>query len=494
MSVVLVSPYPDLTAFGLRTLSACLRRAGVDSRMVFLPDPTLDTGPTGPDRYTPSVLDQLAALCAEARLVGISLMTNSFDNAVQVSRHLRRTVRVPIVWGGVHPTLRPGECLEHADFVCLGEGEASLVELALALERGEDLSTISAIPGILGRPGGEATPRPLVRNLDSLPLPDYSLTNHFVLDGDRIEPLDSERQRRFMASATLSRRYGRIGYQTLTGRGCPHRCSYCANDALRALNPEVPPVRWRSAAHVMGELEAARRVMPFINFVWFSDDALTSMPARMMRPFFEQYRDRVGLPFSCLTSPVTLTDEKMDILIDAGLFSLQMGVQTGSPRIQQRYNRVAMTNERILAAMDRTHRHRHRMAPPLYDIILDAPFETAEDKRQTVALVARFPKPYRLQLFSLTFFPGTGLHREVEAAGQLGGEPPDIYRKSYEERAPGYCNLLLTLARGGHFPALLLRLLSTRQVAAILGHKRLTPVWARIFTILRRLKRRMSRS
>ena len=60
--------------------------------------------------------------------------------------------------------------------------------------------------------------------------------------------------------------------------------------------------------------------------------------------------------------------------------------------------------------MDRIHRHAPRLAPPLYDIILDAPFETAEDKRQTLALVARMPKPFRLQLFSLTFFPGTALH------------------------------------------------------------------------------------
>ena len=48
MSVVLISPYPDLTAFGLRTLSACLRQAGIGVRMIFLPDPRPRTAP--PDR------------------------------------------------------------------------------------------------------------------------------------------------------------------------------------------------------------------------------------------------------------------------------------------------------------------------------------------------------------------------------------------------------------------------------------------------------------
>jgi anaerobic magnesium-protoporphyrin IX monomethyl ester cyclase len=490
VSVVLVSPYPDLTAFGPRTLCACLRRAGIDARMIFLPDIWPEDRSAGPDRYPRAVLDQLAGLCADARLVGVSLMTNYFDNAVQISRHLRRACGVPVVWGGVHPTLRPQECLEYADFVCVGEGEESLVELARALGRG---GASVAISGIWDRRGSCAPPRPLVRDLDRLPAPDYSLDGHFVLDNGRIEPMTLERQRRFMAGATLSRLYGRIGYQTLTGRGCPHRCSYCANDALRGLHPDAPPVRWRSATHVMDELEAARRAMPFMDFVWFSDDALTSMPRRIMGEFFAQYRDRIGLPFSCLTSPLTLNDAKMDILIGAGLFSLQMGVQTGSPRIQRRYNRAAMTNERILAAMDCIRRHGRRLKPPLYDIILDAPFETAEDKRQTVALVARMPKPFRLQLFSLTFFPGTALHSQAQAAGLLSGEPPDIYRKSYEAREPGYHNLLLTLARGGRFPSFLLRLLACRPVAAAFGHDRLKPVWAVLFAALRRLKRRWNR-
>jgi len=490
VSVVLISPYPDLTAFGLRTLSACLRRAGIDVRMLFLPDSSPEGGSAGPERYSQAVLSQLAALCADARLVGVSLMTNSFDNAVQISRHVRDVCRVPVVWGGAHPTLRPDECLAHADFVCLGEGEESLVELTRALARGGE---ISAIPGIRDRRGLRALERPLARDLDRLPAPDYSLDGHFVLDGGAIEPMTLERQRRFMAGGSLSRLYGRIGYQTLSGRGCPHRCSYCANDALRGLHPDAPPVRWRSATHVMDELETARRAMPFIEFIWFSDDALTSLPERTMREFFGQYRERIGLPFSCLASPLTVNAEKMDILVGAGLFSLQMGVQTGSPRIQRLYNRAAMTNARILAAMDCIHRHRRRIKPPLYDIILDAPFETAEDKRQTVALVARMPKPFRLQLFSLTFFPGTALHRQAQAAGMLSGEPPDIYRKSYEKREPGYHNLLLTLARGGRFPSLLLRLLACRPVAAVLGRHRLKPWWAALDAALRRLKRRFAR-
>ena len=66
------------------------------------------------------------------------------------------------------------------------------------------------------------------------------------------------------------------------------------------------------------------------------------MPGPALREFFDQYRQRIGLPFSCLTSPLTLSSDKLDLLVESGLFSLQMGVQTGSPRIQRLYNRAAM--------------------------------------------------------------------------------------------------------------------------------------------------------
>jgi radical SAM superfamily enzyme YgiQ (UPF0313 family) len=481
MRVVLVVPYPDITAFGPRVLSALLRERGHDARMVFLPAPEAEARPAP---YAPSVLDGLAGLCADADLIGVSLMTNYFDHAVQITERLRAAGCGPVLWGGIHPTIRPLECLDHADFVCVGEGETSLLGLLDALATGNDPS---AVPGIWTRRGGKVIknpPAPVARDLDRLPAPDYGPDGHFVLDAGRIEPMTADRLHRFLADGSVSALYGMTGYQTMAGRGCPHRCTYCGNDALRRICGG-PAVRWRSAEHVLAELEDARRAMPFIEFVWFSDDALLSMPVPALKRFFDGYRERIGLPFACLTSPLTVTAEKLDILVGAGLFSLQMGVQTGSARIQKLYNRTAMTNERMLVAMRLINRHRDRLRPPLYDFILGAPFETDEDRRQTLLLIARMPKPFRLQPFTLVLYPGTRLHDLAAERGDIADERADIYRKSYTDRTPGYHALLLLLARNGRFPGPLLRFLASRAACAVFGAHRLRPVYDLIFRLAR---------
>ena len=131
MKIVLISPYPDITSFGLRTISAHLRRHGHRTRLVFVPDALGDDLLYGVKRYEDHVLDELIELCRDADLIGITLMTNFFDGAVQITERLKSAgVKAPVIWGGVHPTIRPEESLEHADIVCVGDGEDALLELA----------------------------------------------------------------------------------------------------------------------------------------------------------------------------------------------------------------------------------------------------------------------------------------------------------------------------------------------------------------------------
>jgi radical SAM superfamily enzyme YgiQ (UPF0313 family) len=166
MKIALISPYEDLIAYGLRTLCACLKNNGHAVTLVFL------QGPFG-CAYADEALDELAELIKGSNLIGVSLMTDHFQKAVQITRRLKQSTAAPIIWGGVHPTLSPEECLSYADIVCVGEGELALVELAGKMATGEDYSAIQNI--WLKGSGALITnsPRPLVKDLDSLPFPDY---------------------------------------------------------------------------------------------------------------------------------------------------------------------------------------------------------------------------------------------------------------------------------------------------------------------------------
>lgn len=491
MHLTLISPYPDITAFGLRTIAAHLKRNGHRVRMVFLPDPCGDEFAPGRRRYAPEVLDALVPLCADSGLVGVTLMTNYFDAAREITARLRGAVPAPVIWGGVHPTIRPEECLALADLVCVGEGEDALLELVGRLEAG---TSYRDVPNLWLRQDGALIrnpPRPLSRDLDVYPMPDYSGEDHHVLHAGRLQPLTDALLRTLLERGTVSAYLRKVGYQTMTGRGCPHQCTYCINDTIKGLYGAAGYLRWRSTAHVMAELEWVRAHMPYVGYIWISDDAFFARPLASLQDFCAAYRERIGLPFSCLASPLTLTREKMQLLVDAGLIYVQMGVQTGSPRIQELFNRKAMNNERMLEAMRVIHSFRDRLFPPSYDFILDVPYETDVDKVASLQLVARIPKPFRLQPFALVLYPGTRLHAMACADGLVRDEYGEVYSKSYTMREPSYLNLLFTLAKGGRMPAALLRLLVSRPTLALFNNRWMHRFFRGLYRSLRGVYRRL---
>ena len=130
MKITLISLDQMIISGGVRTISACLKARGHSVEVIFA---RAVTGRPLSD----AVADRIAARCAASGLVGLSLMSISRPQAVALTRRLRTRLSAPIVWGGVHPTFCPEECLAHADIVCVGEGEAAMCALADALARGE---------------------------------------------------------------------------------------------------------------------------------------------------------------------------------------------------------------------------------------------------------------------------------------------------------------------------------------------------------------------
>jgi radical SAM superfamily enzyme YgiQ (UPF0313 family) len=333
--------------------------------------------------------------------------------------------------------------------------------------------------------------RPLARDLDVYPAPDYSMEDHHVLADGHLVPLDGALTRRFLESGTVSRHLGKIGYQTMTGRGCPHKCTYCINDAIKNIYGGQSYLRWRSTEHVMGELLWVREHLPYVGFIWISDDAFFARSAASIEEFCRVYKERIGLPFTCLASPMTVTEEKMRLLVDAGLVYVQMGIQTGSANIQRLFNRANMSNERVMKAIRIINAYKDRMYPPSYDFILDVPYETDQDVIESLRLIAEIPKPFQLQPFALVLYPGTKLHDMAAADGLLANERTQVYAKSYTMREANYLNLLMTLAKRGRFPGPLLTLLVTPPLVTILNSRALRPFFRFLYIALKSLKQRL---
>ena len=80
---------------------------------------------------------------------------------------------------------------------------------------------------------------------------------------------------------------------------------------------------------MIDELLWVKENFPYVGFIWISDDAFFARNKKNLEEFCKEYKEKINLPFTCLASPMTISEEKMDMLVDAGLIYLQMGVESG---------------------------------------------------------------------------------------------------------------------------------------------------------------------
>ncbi len=479
MRISLLSPYPDITNYGLRTLAAVLQRAGHETNVICMPDFAGDGESThvvkSETRYHRDVIAEMLDVVRGSDLVGITLMTHYFDSAKQITKAIKSELGIPVIWGGFHPSVRPDECMEHADFVAIGDAEDLVLRLCDRLAHGGGFDDIKSLVWKRGREIVKNPVGSLEQDLDRYPPPDFGLDNQWVLFEGKVLPVTKDLLRRYLHNGTISRMFGRTGYQTMTGRGCPHACTYCGNSFYRDLYKKQRYVRYRSNEHVMLELEDVKRRYPFIDLVWFSDDSFFGRPLPDLLDFCAQYKARIGDPFYLLASPGTITEEKYEACVDAGLLCIQMGIEHGSERIQKMFKRGMMGNDKILRSAEIIAKHADRTAPPQYDLVYDLAYETLEDKLATLKLIAQLPKPYRLQVFSIIYYPGTALHARAEKDGLIDDEKAEIYDRMYSERHDSYTNTLLFLARSGRFPHRLLDALTDERVVRVMTSDGLEP-------------------
>jgi anaerobic magnesium-protoporphyrin IX monomethyl ester cyclase len=490
MKVTLISPYDAVVAYGVRLLSAVLKAAGVESQMIMLPHgPGADqTSANGSDPYAEPVLAQIADVARSSDLIGVSLASNYLDNAVQITEHLHRSINAPIVWGGVHPTVRPEESLTYADLVCVGEGEEALRELALQIASGNGYA---GIRNMWYKRDGQIvrTPlRPLATDLDAYPYPDYDLSTELVLHQGRLQPMTRDLLLRYLRYVSYERV---VTYRTLMSRGCHYRCAFCANSALGKLYGKEWRIRRRSVPNFIGELRGIVARFPEIRYIVIDDDHFLD-DAEMIREFCSAYQQEVGVPFSLAgVYPAMVDEEKIRLLVDAGMKRASVGIQTGSMRVMHHVYHRPCTLKQITQTFAVLSKFKDRLEP-VYQFILDNPWETEQDRLETLRVLLRAPKPCRLGIYSLRVFPGTELYERAESEGLATDEFTKDTRKDFQLLERTYMNSLVELFRVQYVPHRLIALLMSQPL------RRLNWVWlpelvGRCGRIFKRLTNRAQR-
>jgi anaerobic magnesium-protoporphyrin IX monomethyl ester cyclase len=391
----------DFGSFSIGIFHEILKNSGMDVNTIYFKSVNKNNTLTPP---SDTEMNELMGLIKklDPMLVGICVRSSLFKEACRITRDIKSMTGAFVVWGGIHPTIRPMQCLEFADAVCVGEGDEAIRELAVKLSKGED---VRGIKNLWLKDGGKVIKndlRPLIQELDSVPFPGMTGENKFVIDQNTVSP--------------VTRSEDVDAYQIMTSRGCPFSCAYCCNDTLKKLFKDKGKlVRRRSVDNVIAELKLARSAFKNLKYINFFDDVFTSDLDWITR-FAGEYKREIGLPFYCSCHPKYVQEEIIKTLKDAGADFMSMGIQSGSEGIRKKYFQRYDTNEDIVKASHMLNKYKIN---GWYDIIIDSPLETEETMRETFDLLMRLARPFWTRMFTLTYFPETTLTKIVLEKGLI---------------------------------------------------------------------------
>jgi len=372
-------------ALGLASLSAYVKREVGDVRVHLVPIFPHDD-PSETVRLTRAL---------EPDLLAVSAMSPTWLPTDPYLRALRAALPgTPVVVGGYQAIVSPEETLRHpaVDYVCVGDGEEPLVALIRRLRgAGPARETIPGLWEVDTRGEVVRTPPALVHDLTRLPFPDYTI---FARDG---------------SLAYLSPRAiqspGLTTVPVLSGRGCPYRCSYCANTTLLDLyGGKGGLLRKFDPGALVDELVRLRERYAIDYFQFWDEEFLYDL--RYARELLPRYRERVGLPFSMFARAENMGVELCALAAEAGCHSMWFGVESGSEAYRREYLGRRMSNDVLLEAAAGARRHGVKL---FCFAMVGLPFESRDDARATLALCRRIAP--ELTVFSQYLpLPGTPLH------------------------------------------------------------------------------------
>ena len=287
-------PFP----FGLAYATSLLKAEGFDARLydcVAL-------------RWT---VDEFLATVYDAQpdllLLETALATSERDFAlVEI---VKERLGIPVALAGYYPTVAAADVLERsrADYCLVGEYEVTARELARNLAVGK---SASGIAGLAHREGGRTVcnePRPLLKDLDSLPFPER-------------EGLPMKKYHDFFCEEYPS-------VQMITSRGCPFRCTFCREPVYFGGSS----YRSRGAANVVDEMAGLiRRYRP--RELYFDDATFTVGKQRVLGICREIQSRKIRIKWSCM-GHAGVTPAMVEAMAASGCRAIKFGLETTDPAI-----------------------------------------------------------------------------------------------------------------------------------------------------------------
>ncbi len=304
-------------------------------------------------------------LAADPDLLGLTSTTTFFGNSVRLAEKIKRLrPGLPVVIGGPHVSSSAEKVMDHAcfDFACIGEGERTMTELLGAVGGG---GPVSAVSGIACRGDGKVLftpPRPLIEDLDTIPMP----ARHLLPIGLYVpQPNDGP----FPPKLSM-----------VSSRGCPYGCIFCDHGTFGATYRSFSPARVVDEMAHLVERYGARDIA-FVDSLFMPDLHRVEAIAD------EIIRRSLDVNWTCTIRANIATPEILGKMKKAGCWRVRIGIEAGSERVLK-FIRKKVTREevrRVAETADRAGLH------PKGFFMIGHPTETAADIEESIEFALSLP-------------------------------------------------------------------------------------------------------
>ena len=336
-------------------------------------------------------------------LIGITcLFSGRFKNTMSLSRKIKGySPELPIIIGGIHPTIFAKEILEDyscVDYICLGEGEKTLRNFV-------NEKKLEGIDGLAYRESNKIKINPktsFIKNLDELPFPAYNLINlkdyHFNTshwNNPKGLPIS-------------------IPVPIISSRSCPNRCTFCSMFLVHG-------EKWRprSANNVVDEIE---HLYNKYNQRYFSfmDDNMTLSKKRTLKITREIINRGLDIQFDTPNGVAikSLDKEVMDSLVEAGLVRICVAPESGSEFIRNKMMKKKLPTKDIYNFFEMVKDYKNLNVKAFF--IMGYPQETKETLKETYDMIKKIsPSLDQITIFDFIPYPGTEIFEYCKNKGLI---------------------------------------------------------------------------
>ena len=325
-------------------------------------------------------------------LIGISAKSGEQTSfAVELCKFIRAKCNVPIVWGGPHPSFFPEQTCgsELADFVAIGEGEETLLELVMHIQGKKKLEGIKGLA--------------------------YKKDSKVIVNEDR-EFLDMEKLGMKAYDLIKLKKYqDSVKYFKMeTSRGCPYRCDFCYTHQFHKR-------KWRSKSvgKVIGEMKHIMKEYG-VNKFGFCDDNFFVDKKRAMDIARKIIEERLNIEVYTSARAnycAHFSEDELELLSKSGFKYIAMGAESGSQDLLNMIHKDISREDIIMSAKNCI---AHGITP-VYSFVIGIPGEKPEDVNKTIDIYLELkkisPKVEIDGFFLFTPYPGTPIYYKAIEKG-----------------------------------------------------------------------------